>query len=136
MSVPKSSTMNTPANKPLPDAGDVVWADFKPVRGSEQAGSRPALVLSTRLMHQATRVAIICPVTNNLHPWPTKVFLPDGLLVKGAILADQIRSVDRVARGFRFIDRVPQEILNEVRFKVAALVGLDLFDLQRPMGGG
>jgi mRNA interferase MazF len=124
----------TPAAKSLPEAGDVVWVDFEPVRGNEQAGARPALILSTRSMHEATRLAIICPVTNNTHPWPAKVFLPDGLSVKGAILADQVRSVDRIARGFRFIGRVPDEILVQVRYKVAALIGLDLFDLQRPTG--
>ncbi|MGP0061295.1 MAG: type II toxin-antitoxin system PemK/MazF family toxin [Beijerinckiaceae bacterium] len=122
------------AAKPLPDAGDIVWVDFEPVRGSEQAGARPALVLSTRLMHEATRLTIICPVTKNANPWPAKVFLPNGLSVKGAILADQVRSVDRTARGFRFIDRVPEEILVQVRFKVAALMGLDLFNLRRLIG--
>jgi mRNA interferase MazF len=116
--------------KPLPDAGDIVWVDFEPVRGSEQNGTRPALVLSGRLMHEATRLAIVCPVTRNISPWPTKVFLPGGLSVTGAILADQIRSVDRTTRGFRFIDRIPEEILTEVRFKIASLIGLDLFNLQ------
>jgi mRNA interferase MazF len=117
--------------KPLPDAGDVVWVDFEPIRGNEQQGTRPALILSTRLMHEVTQLAIICPVTKNVSPWPAKVFLPDGLSVKGAILADQVRSVVRTTRGFRFIDRVPEEILAEVRFKLASLIGLDLFDLQR-----
>lgn len=117
--------------KSLPDAGDIFWVDFEPVRGGEQAGSRPALVLSTRPMHEVTRLAIICPVTRNIDPWPAKVLLPDGLSVKGAILADQVRSVDRTARGFRFIDRVSEEIVMQVRVKLAALIGLDLFDLQR-----
>lgn len=119
--------------KALPDAGDIVWVDFEPVRGREQAGARPALVLSTRLLHAATRLTIICPVTRNVSPWPAKVFLPDGLSVKGAILADQIRSVDRTMRGFRFIDKVPEEILLQVRFKVAALIGLDLSNISKPI---
>src|SRR5271163_5099125 len=118
----------------LPDAGDVFWVDFEPARGSEQARARPALVLSTRLMHEATRLTIICPVTSNTNPWPAKVILPDGLSVKGAILADQVRSVDRMACGFRFIDRVPEEILVQVRFKLAALIGLDPPNLRRLIG--
>ena len=113
----------------LPHAGDIAWVDFEPVRGTEQAGARPALVLSTRMMHEASRMAIVCPVTSNINPWPAKVFLPDGFPVKGAILVDQVRSVDRVMRGFRLIGRVPNEILMEVRFKLAALIGLDLFSL-------
>jgi mRNA interferase MazF len=117
--------------KPLPEAGDIVWVDFEPIRGNEQAGARPALVVSTRLMHEATRMTIICPLTRNTNPWPAKVFLPEGLSVKGAILVDQVRSVDRTARGFRFIDKVPEEILIDVRSKLAALLGLDLFALSR-----
>jgi mRNA interferase MazF len=82
-------------------------------------------------MHEVTRLAIICPVTRNVDPWPAKVFLPDGLSVKGAILADQVRSVDRMARGFRFIDRVPYEVLMQVRAKLVALIGLDPSDVQK-----
>jgi mRNA interferase MazF len=121
--------MTVATAKSLPDAGDVFWVDFEPVRG--KAAARPALVLSTRPMHEVTRLAIICPVTRNIDPWPAKVFLPDGLSVKGAILADHVRSVDRTVRGFRFIDRVPDEILTQVRVKLAALIGLDLFEFQR-----
>jgi mRNA interferase MazF len=124
----------TSAAKSLPEAGDVVWVDFEPVRGNEQAGARPALVISTRLMHEATRMTIICPLTRNTNPWPTKVLLPEGLSVKGAILVDHVRSVDRTARGFRFVGKVPEEILVEVRSKLAALLGIDLFALLRQTG--
>ncbi|WP_204310828.1 type II toxin-antitoxin system PemK/MazF family toxin, partial [Escherichia coli] len=70
--------------------------------------------------------AIICPITRNLALWPTKVVLPPGLAVEGAILADQVRSVDRAARGFRLIGRVPDEILDAVRHKIAMIIGLPL----------
>jgi len=79
-------------------------------------------------------MAIICPVTSNVAPWPAKVILPDGLPVKGAVLVDQIRSVDRMMRGFRFIVRAPDEVLKEVRLKLAALVGIDFRDLAEDVG--
>jgi mRNA interferase MazF len=123
--------MITAQAKPLPREGDVVWVDFEPVRGKEQAGTRPALVLSSLLMHEATRMAIICPVTSNVNPWPAKIFLPEGFAVKGAILVDQVRAVDRVSRGFRFIGHVPDEVLMETRLKLAALVGIDLVALAK-----
>jgi mRNA interferase MazF len=113
-------------SKRIPEAGDLVWVNFDPVRGSEQAGARPALVLSDATMHQVCRLAIICPVTSNVAPWPAKVLLPDGLSVKGAIMVDQVRSVDRTQRGFRFIDRVPEATLFDARTKLATLIGVDL----------
>jgi mRNA-degrading endonuclease toxin of MazEF toxin-antitoxin module len=124
----------TPGNKSVPQDGDVVWVDFNPVKGNEQAGARPAVILSSAAMHEASRMAIICPVTSNLNPWPAKVFLPEGFSVKGALLVDQVRSVDRTMRGFRFIARIPDEILTEARFKLAALIGIDLFAIARGSG--
>ncbi len=108
----------------LPEAGDLVWVDLTPVRGREQGGARPAVVLTDREFHRRNQTAIVCPVTSNRQPWPTKVPLPDGLAAEGAILVDQIRVLDRVERGFRPIGRVPAEVLAEVRATLAALVGI------------
>jgi mRNA interferase MazF len=110
----------------LPDAGDIVWVDLDPVRGSGQAGKRPALVLTSRLFHENSRRAIICPITSNREPWPTKMLLPDGLQIKGAILVDQIRSLDRRTRGFRPAGRVPEYVLEEVRARLKELIGISM----------
>jgi mRNA interferase MazF len=118
--------MNTAGAERLPDAGDIVWVDFDPVRGREQQGVRPALVLTDQRFHQRDRRSIVCPITSNPLPWPTKVLLPDGFPVHGGVLVDQIRSVDRSQRGFRFIARAPETTLLEVRATLAALVGIDL----------
>jgi len=109
----------------LPDAGDIALVEFDPVRGTEQGGTRPALIISTRSMHEMTRRAIICPITRNTQPWPTKVFLPEGLAVEGAVLVDQVRSVDRNAHVLRTLGSVPQAILLSVRRKLAALTGIE-----------
>ncbi len=123
--------MTTIPSRELPEAGDLVRVNFEPVLGSEQAGERPALVLSARRFHEVSRRAIVCPITRNVAPWPTKVVLPDGLGAQGAVLVDQVRSVDRGSRGFRRIGLVPAETLSLVREVLAALLGIDgamLFD--------
>src|SRR5215831_17355979 len=89
-------------------AGDLVWVDLRPTRGREQGGARPAVVLSDLEFHRRNATAIVCPITSNQRPWPTKVPLPDGLPAEGSILTDQIRVLDRTQRGFRHIGRVPE----------------------------
>lgn len=113
-------------------AGDLVLVDLEPVCGTEQAGTRPCLVLSTEDMNQISRRAIVCPVTRNRSPWPTKVMLPAGLPVEGAVLVDQVRAVDRAVRMRRFLGRVPDLILAQVHERLADLMGLDLAPAPRP----
>ena len=81
-----------------PDRGDLIWIDFDPQAGHEQAGRRPALVLSPRGYHQRTHLAIVCPVTSQRKGYPFEVPLPDGLAISGVVLADQVNSIDRRAR--------------------------------------
>lgn len=109
----------------LPDAGDLVWVSFDPQAGHEQAGHRPALVLSPRAYHAKTALAVVCPITSNRAPYPFKVELPDGLPIAGVVLADQVKSIDRNARKLTVAGRAPQEVLDEVRGKLAALLTLD-----------
>jgi len=106
----------------LLQAGDIVWVDFDPVRGTEQNGMRPALVLSSEMFHRESVRAIVCPITRNMTPWPTKVFLPEGMETHGCVLTDQIRALHRAHRGFRFIERAPEAVLQEVRAILAALL--------------
>ena len=108
------------------DVGDICWVDLEPVRGTEQSGIRPALILSPRLFHQHSRRSIICPITSNMTPWFTKVFLPEDACVQGAVLVDQVRSVDRTQRGFRLIGRAPEAVMAEVRGRLSALLGFEL----------
>jgi mRNA interferase MazF len=106
------------------DAGDIIWVDFDPVRGTEQAGRRPALVLSVSIYNEESGRAIVCPVTSNMRPWPFKVLLPDGLKTRGAVLVDQIRAIRQSKRVFGYIERAPDEVLSEARSKLAVLVGM------------
>jgi mRNA interferase MazF len=105
-------------------AGDIVWVDFDPVRGSEQGGVRPAIVLTSAEFHDQSNKAIVCPITRNSAPWPTKVELPNGMATRGYVLADQVRTVHRSERGFRFIEQAPADVLVKVRAIVGSILGI------------
>jgi len=107
----------------VPDAGDLVWLAFDPQAGHEQAGRRPALVLSPRSYNQKAGLALVCPVTNQLKGYPFEVPLPPGCGASGAILADHLKSLDWNARRVAKIGRIPPSILDEVLAKLAPLLG-------------
>ena len=108
-----------------PEAGDLVWADFDPHIGREQPGRRPALVVSPPDLCRATEFAIVCPITSRVRSFGTSVVLPTGLPVSGEILTSHMRSIDTLARPISYAGAaVPAEILEEVRMKLAALIGL------------
>lgn len=106
------------------NAGDIVWADFDPVRGSERGGVRPAIVLTSSGFHENSTKAIVCPITRNPAPWPTKIGLPEEMKTRGFVLADQIRTLHRSERGFRFIEAAPADVLEQVRAIVGELIGV------------
>lgn len=107
------------------DAGDIVWVDFDPVCGTEQAGWRPALVLTDRSYNSLYPRSIVCPITGNTTPWPTKVLLPVDLKTQGGVLADQPRTFHRAEHGFRYIEHAPDEVVAEVREILRALLGMN-----------
>ena len=109
-----------------PNAGDLIWLDFDPRIGREQSGRRPALVISPRPFWQATRFAIVCPITSRVRPFGTSVVLPSGLAVAGEVLTSHVRSVDMTARPVSWAGgAVPAVVLAEVRGKLAVLAGID-----------
>lgn len=105
-----------------PDRGDLVWLDFDPQAGREQAGRRPALVLSPRAYHQVTQYAVVCPVTSRRRGYPFEVELPEGLPVQGVVLADQVRCVDRRVRRIEPICTVAAAVVDEVAAKLRTLL--------------
>ena len=86
----------------IPDRGDIIWTDFDPQAGHEQAGSRPALVLSRHVFNAASGLAICCPITGRQKGYPFEVPLPANLEIYGVVLVDQIRSIDWRAREVEF----------------------------------
>lgn len=108
----------------VPDAGNLVWLSFTPQVGREQAGRRPALVLSPRPYNAKVGLCLVCPVTHQSKGYAFEVALPDGPPVKGVVLADHIRSADWQGRGSDHIATVPDEVLDEVRAKLKPLLGM------------
>ena len=106
-----------------PDRGDLVWVDFTPQAGHEKAGHRPALVVSPRIYHERSHLAVVCPITSNVDPWPWKVKLANDTTISGAILVDQVRSIDRASRRLRVAGQVSSATMAEVQAKLAALFG-------------
>jgi len=107
----------------VPDAGDLVWLTFDPPAGHEQAGRRPALVLSPRSYNQKSGLALVCPVTNQVKGYPFEIPVPPGCGVSGAILADPLKSLDWRARRGAKIGRIPPSTLDEVLARLAPLLG-------------
>ncbi len=105
-----------------PRAGDIVWLSLDPGTGHEQARRRPALVLSPAAYNARVGLAICCPITSHVEGYPFEVELPAGLPIGGAVLADQVRSVDWRARHAELACRAPAGVLSEVRERLAVLL--------------
>jgi mRNA interferase MazF len=105
-----------------PDRGDAVWVTLDPQAGHEQAGRRPALVLSPVAYNRKVGLAVLCPITNQIKGYPFEVIIPHGLKVTGAILSDQIKNLDWKARETKLICRLPQSVTDEALRKLGALL--------------
>ena len=106
----------------IPDRGEIVWLDFDPQAGSEQAGRRPALVISPGIYNRKVGLALFCPITSAQKNYPFEVCLPVGLKVSGVILSDHIKSLDWRARNAGYLDKVPDNVMADVLAKLATLV--------------
>ena len=106
----------------VPERGDVVWLNFNPQAGHEQAGKRPAFVLSPATYNRKVGLALLCPVTSKIKGYPFEVNVPEGLAVTGTILSDQIKSLDWQARNADFICKMPNAVTEQVLEKAATLL--------------
>jgi mRNA interferase MazF len=100
----------------------VVWITLNSQAGHEQAGRRPAVVLSPENYNGKIGLAILCPITNQIKGYPFEVLLPAGLPVAGAILSDQVKSLDWRARNAELICTLPAETISEVLQKLGSLL--------------
>ena len=106
----------------VPDRGDAVWITLQPQSGHEQAGRRPAVVLSPASYNGRVGLAILCPITSQVKGYPFEVILPPQVAVAGAILADQVKSLDWRARHAEDLGTLPDETIAEVLAKLNALL--------------
>ena len=102
--------------------GDLVWLSFDPQAGHEQAGRRPALVLSPSSYNGKVGLALCCPVTSHVKGYPFEVAIPAGLVVHGAVLADHIKSLDWRARKVKLAGHLPASEVGQVLALVQALM--------------
>lgn len=106
----------------VPERGDLIWLTLTPQAGHEQAGRRPAVVLSPRAYNAKVGLLLACPVTSQVKGYPFEVALPPGLAVSGVVLADQMKSLDWKARKAVRIVSLPPAIVAEVLAKASALL--------------
>ena len=105
-----------------PAPGDIIWLTPVPAAGHEQAGRRPAIVISPAAYNTKVGLLLCCPITSQVKGYPFEVQLPPGLPVRGAVLSDQVRSLDWRARSADFACKAPSEILTEVVSRLTALL--------------
>lgn len=108
----------------IPNRGDIVWITLNPQAGHEQAGRRPALVLSPAAYNGKVGLAILCPITNQIKGYPFEVLIPAGLAVSGAILSDQVKSLDWKARQAELACTLPKRTMDEALQKLSTLIGV------------
>ena len=106
----------------IPERGDAVWLTFDPHAGHEQAGRRPAIVVSPQRYNGRSGLALFCPVTSEIKGYPFEVLLPSDLPIEGAVLSDQVRSLDWRARKAARICSLPSVTIDEVVGKLRTLV--------------
>jgi mRNA interferase MazF len=108
----------------VPDCGDVVWLSFDPQSGREQAGHRPALVLSPASYNGRIGLMVVCPITSRSKGYPFEVPIIGDPGIAGVVLADHVKSVDWKARRAKKKGRAPQTVVQQVLGKLHALIGL------------
>ncbi len=110
------------AQRFVPERGDAVWITLNPQSGHEQAGRRPAVVLSPAAYNTKVGLALVCPVTSQVKGYPFEAILPPGLKVQGAVLSDHVKSLDWRARKATFICKLPSSLVVEVLGKLNTLL--------------
>lgn len=108
-----------------PERGDFIYFDFDPQAGTEQAGRRPALVLSPRDFNIATGLAVVCPLTNTKTESRFEVPVPRGTKLTGVVLSHQFRSLDWLSRNASYHSKANEELLCEVLGRIEAILAID-----------
>ena len=108
--------------KYIPKQGDLVFLNFKPTKGHEQTGYRPAIVISNNVFNENTKMVMVCPITSNDKYYPTHYNLEDSKQIKGAVLCEHIRSIDYDSRNLKFIEKASNNDLLSVIMLVNACI--------------
>jgi mRNA interferase MazF len=106
----------------VPERGDIIQLELNPRTGSEQAGYRPAMIISPLAYNQISKIVLVCPITSRKKGWPFEVELPESMQTYGVILVDQIRGVDCSARTAVFVEKAPNQLIDEVIARLEPLL--------------
>jgi mRNA interferase MazF len=106
----------------VPERGQAIWIDMDPQSGHEQSGRRPALVLSPGAYNRKVGLVVLCPITSHVKGYPFEVLIPENLKVAGAILSDQVKSLDWRARKSTLICVMPDPLVEEALSKLNMLI--------------
>jgi mRNA interferase MazF len=105
----------------VPARGDIIYLELNPRTGREQAGYRPAIVISPVAYNQISQIVLVCPITSRKKGWPFEVELPNQMQTHGVVLVDQIRAVDCLARRASFVEEAPPELMDEILARLETL---------------
>ena len=105
--------------------GDIILVDFDPTLGREQAGHRPAVVISRTAYNQKRNMVVVCPITGSVKPLRFRIPLDDRTQIQGDVICEQVRVIDLLARKCKFVERLPKDLLEKVLDAVSAIISLD-----------
>jgi mRNA interferase MazF len=109
-------------NGAVPERGDIIKLQFNPQSGREQAGYRPAIVISTSDYNRISKLIVVCPITSRKKGWPFEVELATQMQINGVVLVDQVKSLDCESRSAVFVESAPSEVVDEVLARLETLV--------------
>ena len=105
--------------------GDIIFLDFDPTKGREQAGYRPAVVISQTAFNQKRNLVFICPITSSTRPLRFRVLLDDRTQTQGDVICEQVRVIDLLARKCKVVEQLPRDLLKQVLEAVSVIVALE-----------
>lgn len=111
------------SSKYIPEAGDVIWVDFSPTHGHEQAGKRPAVALSVRAYAAVSGLCTVCPITSQSKGYTNEVPI-SGKHITGVVLVDQHKTIDVYARSLKKVAKVDIATLKDIRARVGLILGI------------
>ena len=105
--------------------GDIIWVDFDPTKGREQAGHRPAVVISQTKYNLKRNMAVVCPITSQTKPLRFHVLLDERTKTQGDVICDQIRVIDLLARKCKVVEPLPNDLLEQILGAVMSIIELE-----------
>ena len=105
--------------------GDIIWVDFDPTKGREQAGHRPAVVISQTVYNTKRDLLLICPITNKVKPLRFHVLLDNRTKTQGDIICEQVRTIDLLVCQCKFVEELPKDLLEKVLNTLSVIISLE-----------